>query len=509
MNNNQTKQKMFFQWVKTNSTLLINAGSLVGTSGITSVLGFIYWWLAARSFSPEAVGLASAAISAMTLLGAFSIMGLSTLLLGELQRHRTQASSLISAALLLVGGVGTVVGVVYAIIAPYLSKDFQAIGDNIETITLFALGVSLTAITIVLDESLIGLLVGGLQFWRNTLFASVKLIVLFLFSLLLTHITGMTIYLSWIIGSLFSLAMLGIFILLKWREPLRCYRPHWGLLRQIGPSALKHHMLNLALQAPSLVLPVLVTIMLSATANAWFYVAWNLTSIANVISVSLTMTLYAISTAEPATLARKMRLTLGLALLACVFIDCLLLFGTRQVLTLFGHRYYVQAAFSMRILALESLPFIIKNHYIALSRIHNQIARTVFVTIGTGALELSCSILGAHFGGLNGLSLGWFSAMCIESIFMAPAVYKAARVANVSASSTMETPSVAENAIWLVDTIVLTAISRPSTPYWERVPQTTPIPVNHHAYTAQIKPRMRPIHLQPLPSGEEEFMEVS
>ena len=504
INSTQSKADTFFQWIKTNSALLLNAGSLIGTSGITSALGFVYWWLAARSFSPQAVGLASAVISAMTLLGAFSILGLSTLLLGELQRRRAQATSLISTALLLVGAVGAVVGVMYAILAPYLSKDFRALGGNIEHIALFALGVSLTAITLVFDEALIGLLLGGLQLWRNTLFASVKLVVLFAFSLLLSHVTGMTIYASWIIGSLFSLLVLGIFILLKWRGPLGRYRPQWGLLRQLGPEALKHHMLNLTLQAPSLILPVLVTVMLSVTENAWFYVAWNLTSVANVISVSLTMTLYAVSAAQPATLARKMRLTLGLALVACLTIDCLLLFDTRQVLTLFGHNYYVQAAFSLRILAIESLPFIIKNHYIALSRIRNQITRTVFVTIVTGSLELGCSALGAHLGGLNGLSLGWFSAMCIESVFMAPAVYQAARFVKVSNLATAKQSSVAEEAIYVVDTLVLATIRSTPTMYREHLLQTSLKPGAHSVPT---KPRLRPVRLQHLPAYEEKLVE--
>jgi hypothetical protein len=72
-------EKMNLKWVfsnsfvshlisKTDLILIINSSSLVGATFISSGLGFFFWWLAARRFSPEAVGLASAAISAMTLL---------------------------------------------------------------------------------------------------------------------------------------------------------------------------------------------------------------------------------------------------------------------------------------------------------------------------------------------------------------------------------------------------------------------------------------------------------
>jgi len=331
--------KLLFQWAKANSTILINAGSLIGTTAVTSVLGFAYWWRAARQFSPEAVGLASATISAMTLLGTFGILGLGTLLIGELPNQRGKEVSLITATLILVGGVGECLGIVFAVVSPYLSTNFQVLGASIGNIALFAVGVSLTAITLVLDQALIGLLRGELQLWRNMLFAVVKLAALFGTNIWLSHVTGLTIYMTWVIGNVFSLAALAAFALVKGGWSGRTYLPQWGLVRKLGPAALKHHALNLTLDAPSLILPMLVTILLSATVNAWFYVAWSLSGVANTASVALATTLYAVGAAEPSALARKMRLTLGLALAACVLTNCVLLLDPKQVLELFGHSY--------------------------------------------------------------------------------------------------------------------------------------------------------------------------
>jgi O-antigen/teichoic acid export membrane protein len=81
-------RRLLYQWLKTNKVMLVNTGSLVGTTTVTSVLGFVYWWLAARQFSPEAVGLSSASVSAMTLLATGCVLGLGTLLVGELPRRQ-------------------------------------------------------------------------------------------------------------------------------------------------------------------------------------------------------------------------------------------------------------------------------------------------------------------------------------------------------------------------------------------------------------------------------------
>src|SRR5689334_19854196 len=117
--------RVLLQLAKANRVMLVNAGSLIGTSAVTTTLGFAYWWMAARRFPPATVGFSSAAISAMTLLGTICILGLGTLLIGELPRQLGKEASLISAALIVVGGVGGCVGIVFALIAPFVSAGFQ------------------------------------------------------------------------------------------------------------------------------------------------------------------------------------------------------------------------------------------------------------------------------------------------------------------------------------------------------------------------------------------------
>src|SRR5579859_5331352 len=82
-----------------NSDLLRNAGSLAATTGLTSVFGFVYWIIAAREFSAQAVGYGSAAISAMTLLGTIGMFGLGTMLIGELPRKRLNRGGLTTASI--------------------------------------------------------------------------------------------------------------------------------------------------------------------------------------------------------------------------------------------------------------------------------------------------------------------------------------------------------------------------------------------------------------------------
>src|SRR3982751_7048511 len=97
--------------------LFLNAGSLMATTAITSLFGFAYWWVAARAAPAEAVGQASAAISAMTLIGTIGMFGMGTMLISDLPALRTRKWDLISTCLLTAGTAATVGGLVYVALA--------------------------------------------------------------------------------------------------------------------------------------------------------------------------------------------------------------------------------------------------------------------------------------------------------------------------------------------------------------------------------------------------------
>jgi len=415
------------QWVKTNSTMLFNTGSLAITPVVTSVLGFVYWWLAAQRFPPSAVGFASAAISAMTLLGTLCILGLGTLLIGELPRQHGKELSLISASLILVGSVAGLAGMLFATIAPLISPNFGPLRSDLLNFTLFAVGVSLTAIALVFDQALVGLLRSDLQLWRNALFAVIKLVALFMGVTALFHPLGMAIYATWAFGNIISLGLLIGLVVYSRKWPGHFFQPEWSLIQQLRTAAMEHHMLNLVLQAPTLILPVLVTVVLSSSANAWFYVSWMIASISLLIPYALTTVLYATNATQLDTLAHKVRMTLFLAVILCSFFTAVLLLASRQVLGLFGHSYADQSLWSMRILVFGVFPRLIKDHYVAIKRIHRRISHAIIPMLIGGLLELSMAALGAHFAGLLGLSLGYVLALCAEAIYGARTVYDAVR----------------------------------------------------------------------------------
>jgi O-antigen/teichoic acid export membrane protein len=467
--------KTIQHWFKTNSVMLVNAGSVFGTTIVTSVLGFVYWWVAARCFTPEAVGVGSVVISSMTLLSLFCMLGLGTVLITEIPRQPKQALSLTSTSLVVVFLVGGLAGLLFAMIAPLFSHEFSFLNADVFEVLLFALGVGLSSTSWVLDQALVAFLRGMKQLQRNVFFAGSKLILLALICFFLSHLTGMSIYATWTLGNLLSVIFVLLPIVLKSERPLRDYLPTWKLLRQVGSAALQHHLLNILLQLTPYALPLVVTILLSARMNALFYVSWMLTSFVTYISVALTVVLHAMNSAKESSLAKNARLTICLAFVLIAFVVIVLQCSSQLVLGVFGTAY-LDGVWTLHILLLAAFPMIIKDHYISICRIQGRLKQALWSIAPGCLLELVLAVVGVRLGGLLGLSLSWVLANCVEAIWMGPVVYKAIFSVKSPAVALEESSNrTAEEDKWFFNSVTWPGIN------------TGPLPVITLPYRDEIK----------------------
>lgn len=407
-----------------NRDILGNATSLYATTAVTSLLGFAFWALAAHMFNQRAVGLGSAAVSAMTVLGTIGMAGLNTVLIGELPRRKTRAG-LISAALLVSFSVSFGLGVCFVLIAPKLSSHFNGINGTSFDTTSFAIGVGLIGASLVFDQATIGLLRGKLQLWRNVVFSASKLALLPAVTILFRNQSGIGIALIWAAGAALSFGVIA-FQLWFMGDPV-LPRPDWGVMRGLGRLTMIHNWLNLAITVPWLLLPVLVTVVVSPAANAAFYAAWVLSGFLRIVPTHLSTVLFAVAAAEPEQIAPKLRFSLR----ACATIGvpgiALIELGAHTALGLFGASYAGAATVALWVLVLGYVPSIPKVHYIAVCRATGHITRAAVVLSLTAVLELVSAIVGAKVGGLNGLSLCLLGAFIVEGVVTTPRVLRAVR----------------------------------------------------------------------------------
>lgn len=406
-----------------NHDILGNASSLAASTAVTSVLGFVFWAYAAHLFSQRAVGLGSAAVSAMTVLGTIGMLGLNTLLIGELPR-REQRSGLVSAALLASGFGSLVLGAGFALVSLFFKSHFSEVSGAPGEPLLFAAGVVLIGVSLVFDQATIGLLRGRLQLWRNGIFAAAKLLILPVAAMTLHDELGLDITVAWVAGSAVSMAALALYLWFSGTPVL--VRPDWSALRGLGRLTMVHNWLNLVISVPWMLLPVLVTVIVSPAANAAFYAAWTLSGFLRIVPTHLSTVLFAIAAADPGAVAPKLRVSLRLSFLIGIPGIAILCLGAPIILGFFGPTYAHTATVTLWLLAIGYLPTVPKVHYIAVCRATGQIRHAAVVLTATAALDLTLAVLGGIIWQLNGLAFGLLTGFLIEGLVTAPRVVRAA-----------------------------------------------------------------------------------
>lgn len=400
--------------------LIRNAAALYGTTIVTSVLGFFYWFIAAHMVPAASVGTASAVQSAAQFISVVSVLGLSTLLISELSLDRTHARSLILSAACLSGlfsvGISIFVGVAIA-----LGKTSLQAGLASPTkILIFVVLSVLSTVLLVMDDACIGLLRGNLQLKRNAVFAVSKLLVLPVLILVWPSRTGAELIVAWSIGLAISLVTLSIGL-----GRLTSGSP-WDLnfhrLIEKRKLMIGHHWLNLSVQSPRLIIPVLCAAIVGPVANASYTAATLVVAFVIIIPFHLSTVLFALAPGDEVALQRETRKTMRISLFLALASAPFFILFSNFILVLFGPRYQA-AAPAMALLGLTTYPYAIKCHYVAIARVKGRMRQAASWTMIGAVLEIGLAGEGGRLHGVTGVAMGFLAASVLESLAFAPEVF--------------------------------------------------------------------------------------
>ena len=394
--------------------------SLVSTQAVTSVLGLLFWTLAARSFTVEAVGVAGASVAAMTLIGALGTVGLGTLLISRIpQTEQGSRRVLVRTALAVAGGLATLLAVVVPLVAIHVvgAQALEQVAGGPGRAALFAVGTGLASVAIVIDQAVLVLGSGALQLQRNVVASAVKVLALLGLAQLGAQ-DGMAVFAAWAVGTAVSLPVVA------WRTRggraleagRRLLDP--AALRGLGRAAAGHHALNTTLQAPLQLLPILVVVLLSTGDNGLFSTALQLTGFVFALPYALAVGLFAAAENDPRQVLSKMRVTIPLGLGVSALAVLALLPLAPLVLSVFGDVYADDGADVLRLLVLAGMPFVVKDHFVALRRTQGRTLQATGVLLAFSAVELLAAAVGARAGGLEGLVVAWLVVVYLQAVVL-------------------------------------------------------------------------------------------
>ncbi|MDX8493048.1 hypothetical protein RFN29_15845 [Mesorhizobium sp. VK22B] len=396
--------------LRKSAALVMNSGALAIGTVAAAGLGFVYWWLAARLFPPEVIGNTSALLSVMGLIGTLGEAGLGTMLVGEIVRNPGKERGLVAAAVCV--GVALAVGLALLFVFghAYFNSSTALIGGWLEGVT-FVFGCGLTVLAILADQAFLGNLRATGKMIRQVLFGTLKLM-LIAAAAAGGYTSHAALLLSWVAGLMASVA--GVDLLTRGGARRLVGPPDFQLLNTLRIKVFDHYALDVALQAPGLIMPYLVLTLLSPAINAAFVSLWMLVSIASLIPAAMATVLFPVVRASPKQSRHNILVSVVTSLLFSLVCAVFIFTYSQTILAVFNPAYAEIAGSSLRLLGFSLLGSTLKFHACTLARLGDKMRKASRWFALGGLLELGFVIEGAKLDGLQGLVLGWTLAISIE-----------------------------------------------------------------------------------------------
>jgi len=373
-----------------NDSLYRNSIYLIATNLANFGGGFLFLWISTWIYTEEEVGLAWAVIPLMMYLFVISNLGLPYGLIRLLPQAGEKGKDMINSCLTLSGLISLVGAIlllgVLALFFP--NHELAFLLENplyIGAIILFAVAFTLQffAIHAFVAERRAG----------YSLAQAMVLNLLRLSPIAFLGILGaFGILVSWGIGVI-AAATIGLSVFLH--RTRMDYIPHpcinTAILKDMLPYSLKNWVGEFLWSAPNFLLPVLVLSVLGAESNGFFYVGWQAASVLGMISVAISVSLFAEGSHEEWQLGQHVRKSFKLVLLLVLPAAALMFIIGDKILLLFGPQYSENSIGILRVMIIAIVPASINLIYLGVKRVEMNMTSvwmvTAFIAISTFVLS--------------------------------------------------------------------------------------------------------------------------
>jgi O-antigen/teichoic acid export membrane protein len=400
--------------------------ALVANTVGTSLIGAVYWAVAAHLYGPVDLGRATALISALMLVGTLSQLNLSS----TLMRFLPQMGSISSRRLInfsyLVSSLTALAGaVIFVTVMPRLSSEWRFVGGSAFFVVIFAVSVVVWEIFTLQDAALVGLQRPVAVPVENVIYSLAKLALL----VIAAEVLGSTdVLLSWITPLILLIPVINWLIFRRCLKDRSQYDTGPPMrVRQLARFASVDYGGVICGQITGNVLPLLVISILGPAAAGSFYIASLITTGVATVGSNFSTGLLVEATAAPERLAEITRGALKRCLIILGPATIVLVLGAHVILKVYGGSYIAQTAVLFQLLALSLIPFCIETVAYSLDRVAGKPIRATLSQLAIAVLTLGGSELLFGRLGLNAVGVAVLGADLAVALVRLPTVLAAVR----------------------------------------------------------------------------------
>lgn len=385
---------------------------LVLTSVFNAGCGFFFWMIAARMYSVEAVGLATALISSLGLVVLFSRLAFD---FSIIRFFPTGDKSRIFSTCLIITTVATLLmGAVYILLIEFLTPSLYLLKEPGYALAFLLIGAA-NSVAAITGNAFVADRKAEHYFFQN-IFMALRIPLLILLVFLGTFGIFSALGLSFLVASIFALLIL--------RRSLMIIRPEIDVdfIRRSFRFSSWNYASNILSTAPTLVLPIMILNMFGEAEAARYYIAFTIGNLVLIIPNSLGTSLF-VEGSHGEGLKKSVMRAMGASLVLLVpAVLVLILFGDRLLGLLGGE--YLDAFDLLRVLALSSFFVTIYSLFIPIQNVRMEVESVVKLNAIRCLFLLGLSYVLIQQYGILGAGYAWMITYWIITFVVAIVVKK-------------------------------------------------------------------------------------
>lgn len=387
--------------------------ALVLNSALTSLFGLAYWLLAAHSYTPRALGLNSAAISAMMFLAGVAQLNFASALIRFIPVSGRRSTRFVLSSYLISTTVAAVAALVFLAGLGAWAPDLRFLFSSPGLALWFVAATMAWCVFNLQDGALTSLRAAIFVPLENLGYSMAKIVLLVA---LAAAAPSLGIFASWTAGLVVSLVPVNILIFARLlprheRRASDRLRPPTG--GQVARFISADYFGSLCWLASAVAMPVIVVALAGPSENAYFSLAWMVALPLYTISASTGASLVVTAAGDEARLATYARQVLVQTAGLVLPLALALALAAPLVLSLFGAEYTDHGAGTLSLLALSAIPAVVNVLYVNVYRVRRRMSAVAIVMGAEAVLVLGVGVVLLQAIGIVGVGLAWVVAQSV------------------------------------------------------------------------------------------------
>jgi O-antigen/teichoic acid export membrane protein len=309
-----------------------------------------------------------------------------------------------------------VISVIFIKFIQYWSPALNFLGQSPILGVWFTISTMLWCIFVLQDSVLTGLRRASLVPLENTVFSLTKIVLMLVFAV---SIPSLGIFASWSFALIVAIIPTSYFIFKK-LIPLHVQQDNHDASqvdpRQVVRYVAPDYLGSIFWLITTTLMPLIVTTIAGATANAYYYLAWTIANTLYLIGPSMGSSLIVEASTDPQRLAvysyRVFKNSVKLVFPAALIIAI----GAPLILMVFGKDYSSEGALLLRFLALSAIPSLINAIFVSVSRVQRRMTAVLATSAAIYSMILGFSFIFLKTIGIAGVGLAWLLSQLIVAV---------------------------------------------------------------------------------------------